>query len=243
MSATKLFSPLLIPQTVRKKATASVIFLHGSGDTNMGILSWVGDLMEGEFSFPHIQTVFPTAPVRPYTPFGGMPSSVWFDRMAITPQCAEHESVDQMCDQLSHLIKDQQDKGIPINRIVLGGFSMGGAMALHLAFRRFREVAGVFALSGFLNQDSAVYKLIEKEPGPLPALFQGHGGKDSLVRLQWGHETFNKLKSLNVKGEFHKYPELTHEMSTDELCQLKDWISGILPDVDLDGMFYKGYAL
>lgn len=76
--------------------------------------------------------------------------------------------------------------------------------------------------------------MIEKEPGPLPALFQCHGGKDSLVHLQWGQETFNKLKALKVKGEFHTYKELTHEMSTDELSQLKDWISRILPDVDLE---------
>ncbi|RMC12380.1 hypothetical protein DUI87_09895 [Hirundo rustica rustica] len=96
---------------------------------------------------------------RPYTPMKGASSHVWFDRYKICNDCPEHiESIDSMCRGLTDLINDEVKNGIAKNRILIGGFSMGGGMAMHLAYRFHQDLAGVFALSSFLNKDSAVYQ-------------------------------------------------------------------------------------
>ncbi|TKC44524.1 hypothetical protein EI555_011635, partial [Monodon monoceros] len=133
----------------------------------------------------------------PYTPLKGGFSNVWFDRFQISNDCPEHlESIDVMCQVLTDLIDGEVKSGIKKNRILLGGFSMGGCMAMHLAYRNHQDVAGVFALSSFLNKTSAVYQALQKSDGVLPELFQCHGTADELVLHSWGEETNSVLKSL-----------------------------------------------
>lgn len=86
--------------------------------------------------------------------------NVWFDRMAISNRVPEHvKSVDSMCQNVSELIEKEVAEGIPYNRIILGGFSMGGCLALHLAYRYKTTVAGCFAMSSFLNKESVIYEV------------------------------------------------------------------------------------
>lgn len=68
-------------------------------------------------------------------------------------------SVDLMCEKASHLIDKEVAEGIPLNRIAVGGFSMGGCLAMHLAYRYQRSIAGCLAMSAFLNDESAVYEV------------------------------------------------------------------------------------
>uniref|UniRef100_A0A8B9JR87 palmitoyl-protein hydrolase n=1 Tax=Astyanax mexicanus TaxID=7994 RepID=A0A8B9JR87_ASTMX len=146
------------------KHSASVIFLHGSGDTGQGLRAWVRDVMTQDMAFEHIRVIYPTAPSRPYTPMHGALSHVWFDRHKISRDCPEHlESIEEMCSNLGAIVQDEIRAGVPKHRMVIGGFSMGGAMALHLACRYHQDIAGVFALSSFLNKDSVVYQLCMKE--------------------------------------------------------------------------------
>ncbi|EPQ16189.1 Lysophospholipase-like protein 1 [Myotis brandtii] len=111
----------------------------------------------------------------------------------------------------------------------VGGFSMGGCMAMHVAYRNHQDVAGVFALSSFLNKTSAVYQALQKRDGALPELFQCHGTADELVLHSWGEETNSALQSLGVSTKFHSFPGLFHELSTGELEKLKAWILAKLP--------------
>ncbi|KAK6291121.1 hypothetical protein J4Q44_G00384730 [Coregonus suidteri] len=151
------------------KHSASVIFLHGSGDTGQGVRAWVKEVSVPDLDFPHIRVVYPTAPARPYTPMRGALSNVWFDRYKISRDCLEHlESIDAMANSLGAVIQEEVRAGVPKHRMIIGGFSMGGAMALHLACRYHPDVAGVFALSSFLNKDSVVYQAVEERavPGP-----------------------------------------------------------------------------
>ncbi|XP_041106567.1 lysophospholipase-like protein 1 [Polyodon spathula] len=212
------------------KHTATVIFLHGSGDSGQGIRTWICDVLKQDLAFQHIRVIYPTAPLRPYTPMKGAQSNVWFDRYKISNDCPEHlESIDSMCKVLGDLVDVEVKAGISKNRILIGGFSMGGAMALHLAFRFHPQVAGVFALSSFLNKDSIVYQVLQNSEAPLPELFQCHGKADNLVLYQWGEETNALLKSLGTRTSFHSFPNLYHELSRPELEQLKSWILKKLP--------------
>ncbi|KAJ1157644.1 hypothetical protein NDU88_010349 [Pleurodeles waltl] len=209
----------------RRKHTASVIFLHGSGDTGSGIRSSIKQILNEDLSFPHIKVIFPTAPERPYTPMMGAQSNVWFDRYKISNVCPEHlESIESTCNMLNDLIEEEVNSGIPKNRIVLGGFSMGGAMAMHLAYRHHQTVAGVFALSSFLNKSSIVYQTLKNNPIRLPELYQCHGTSDELVMHSWGEETNHMLSSLGVPTSFHSIPNLYHELRKDELENLSSWI-------------------
>ncbi|XP_009705208.1 PREDICTED: lysophospholipase-like protein 1 [Cariama cristata] len=112
---------------------------------------------------------------------------------------------------------------------VLGGFSMGGGMAMHLAYRFHQDLAGVFALSSFLNKDSAVYQALKRNESVLPELFQCHGTADELVLYSWGEETNQMLKSLGVSTSLHTFPNLNHELSRTEIEKLKTWIVKKLP--------------
>ncbi|XP_061481162.1 lysophospholipase-like protein 1 isoform X1 [Rhineura floridana] len=176
--------------------------------------------------FSHLSPRF-----RPYTPMRGSLSNVWYDRYKISNDCPEHiETIDSMCQALTGLIDDEVKNGIGKNRILLGGFSMGGGMAMHLAYRHHQEVAGVFALSSFLNKNSAIYqslKKIEREP---PELFQCHGTADELVLYSWGEETNKMLKSLGVVTTFLSLPNLYHELNKSELEKLQAWILKKLPE-------------
>ncbi|NWJ00235.1 LYPL1 protein, partial [Crypturellus undulatus] len=210
--------------------TASLIFLHGSGDTGQGARTWIKQILNQDMTFQHIKVIYPTAPARPYTPMKGALSTVWFDRYKISNDCPEHtETIDSMCHGLTDLINDEIKSGITKNRILVGGFSMGGGMAMHLAYRFHRDVAGVFALSSFLNKESAVYQALNRNEGDLPELFQCHGTADDLVLYSWGEETNKMLKSLGVPTSFHTFPSLYHELSRTEIEKLKTWIMKKLP--------------
>lgn len=85
---------------------------------------------------------------------------MWFDRMAISNQVPEHvKSIDSMCQNISELIDREVANGIPFNRIILGGFSMGGCLALHLTYRYKTSIAGCFVMSSFLNKGSIIYEV------------------------------------------------------------------------------------
>ncbi|XP_073703772.1 lysophospholipase-like protein 1 [Garra rufa] len=208
------------------KHTASVIFLHGSGDTGPGLRRWVYDVLGQNLAFENIRVIYPTAPARPYTPMRGAQSNVWFDRHKISQDCPEHlESIDSMCDNLSAIVQEEIQAGIPKHRMVIGGFSMGGAMALHLVCRYHQDVAGVFALSSFLNKDSVVYQAVENaSQQPLPELFQCHGTADELVFHSWGEETNSLLKKAGLNTSFHSFPDLNHQLCRQELELLRSWI-------------------
>ncbi|XP_039507182.1 lysophospholipase-like protein 1, partial [Pimephales promelas] len=106
-----------------------------------------------------------------------------------------------------------------------GGFSMGGAMALHLVSRYQPDVAGIFALSSFLNKDSVVYQAVENATQrPLPELLQCHGTADELVFHSWGKETNSLLEKAGLNTSFHSFPDLNHQLCRQELELLRSWI-------------------
>uniref|UniRef100_A0A672N222 palmitoyl-protein hydrolase n=1 Tax=Sinocyclocheilus grahami TaxID=75366 RepID=A0A672N222_SINGR len=128
----------------------------------------------------------------PYTPMRRAQSSVWFDRHKISQDCPEHlESIDSMCDHLSAIVQEEIRAVIPKHRMVIGGFSMGGAMALNLVWVLLLENASQW---------------------PLPELLQFHGTADELVFHSWGEETNSPLKKAGLNTSFHSFPDLNHQL-------------------------------
>lgn len=152
---------------------------------------------------------------------------MWFNRYDITPDVPEHlETLEDIKYDIKALISEEVDSGIPLNRIIIGGFSMGGALALHTAYRFTPGLGGVFALSSFLNNESEVYKNIQGVETPL---FMCHGDRDEMVPQEWGEETFNNLTKLGVKGEFIPLQDTLHELKKNELEKLLEWIKTVIP--------------
>ncbi|KAK2854700.1 hypothetical protein Q7C36_006569 [Tachysurus vachellii] len=229
MAAVQKLQKCAVSQTGQH--TASVIFLHGSGDTGQGLRAWVRDVLTQDMAFEHIRVIYPTAPARPYTPMQRALSHVWFDRYKISRDCPEHlESIEEMCSNLGAVVQDEIQAGLPKHRMIIGGFSMGGAMALHLACRYHQDVAGVFAMSSFLNKGSVVYQAVEDAKGHhLPELLQCHGTADELVSHTWGEETSRLLKKAGMATSFHSFPGLNHQLCRPELELLRSWILQKLP--------------
>ncbi|KAM9805710.1 lysophospholipase-like protein 1 [Syngnathus typhle] len=215
------------------KHSATVIFLHGAGGTGQELRTWVRDVMMPGLTFAHIRVIYPTAPTRPYTPMNGALSTVWFDRYKISYESPENlQSIDAMCSTLGSIIQEEVNAGIPKHRMIIGGFSMGGAMALHLACRHHPDIAGVYALSSFLNKDSVAFQAVDERVRAehyLPELLQCHGTNDELVPHQWGDDTSMLLQKAGMKTTFHSLPGLYHQLSLPEMELLKAWILQKLP--------------
>ncbi|GFG31543.1 hypothetical protein Cfor_09199 [Coptotermes formosanus] len=161
-------------------------------------------------------------------------SHVWFDRISISPDVPEHaETLESIGWDVTNFIQQHVvNTGIPENHIIVGGFSMGGALAMHVGFRLMRQVAGVFALSSFLSHTSSIYQVrYMTAVHHYGGLYTYHNLTliDTLVPNEWGQYTFNRLKQLGVCGEFHTIPNMLHEMKGKELRQLYDWINQCLP--------------
>lgn len=181
--------------------------------------------------------MFPTAPVQPYTPLNGENSNVWFDRKAVNIIAQEsRRSMASIYETVGEIIRREINLGVKPERIIVGGFSMGGALALHVAFHLRHDLGGVFACSSFLNRDSVVYDSLKtlKTDCHLPKLLQFHGDRDSLVPISWGKETFEKLIAHGVKGEFVPLKNTMHELKTNEIIQLVEWINASLPPLETD---------
>ncbi|XP_023941095.2 lysophospholipase-like protein 1 [Bicyclus anynana] len=220
---------LALTKNTGAKHTATVIFFHGSGGTGSNMKEWV-DILAKNFSFPHIRILYPTAPLQPYTPAEGDMSNVWFDRIDIHPKAPEAlESLKKIEADIKNLVKSENNAGIPNNRIIVGGFSMGGALALHTAYRWMPDLAGVFVFSSFLNENSVVYQDLKKYSNHVP-LLQIHGDIDDLVPSLWGKTTFEELQGLGVQGNFQIMERLGHSPNMKGLNIIKNWIQKVLPE-------------
>lgn len=108
---------------------------------------------------------------------------------------------------------------------------MGGALALHIAYRFINGLGGAFALSSFLNNNSAVYDVLKQTKNNVhPPLYMCHGDRDTMVPSVWGEETFKNLTSLGVNGEFVSVRNCLHEMKKRELEDLLKWIDKVIND-------------
>lgn len=115
---------------------------------------------------------------------------------------------------------------------------MGGCLALHSGYHLNNQLAGVFALSSFLNNDSIVFDTLRSNQNKpnieLPKLLMYHGERDSLVPSSWGKESYDELISLGVQGDFRILKNTLHELKANQLLELHDWIVKLLPPLDKD---------
>jgi phospholipase/carboxylesterase len=208
------------------KPDATVIWLHGLGADGHDFEPVVPELVRSEERAWRF--VFPNAPVRPVTLNGGMPMRAWYDLKGLNRQAAEDMDGFRETDaQIRQLIAKEEERGITANRIVLAGFSQGGAVSLYTAPRFPEKLAGVMALSCYLPAENSfgAERLPANDATPI---FMGHGQADPVLPLALGVQSRNFLKALGYPVEWHEYP-MPHSVCAAEIADIRRFLFRVLP--------------
>jgi len=203
--------------------SATVIFLHGLGDTGQ---QWSISL--GKLGLDHVKFMCPTAPPQPVTLNGGFQMPSWFDIRGLDPQTEEDAAgIEKAANTIKSLVDAEVAAGIPAERIVIGGFSQGGAAAIYAALTMDKNVGGVTLLSTWLPLHQR-FPAVAKANLSTPML-QCHGKADPIVPFQWGKMTSGALGGINGKHSFKEYPSMGHHSSDAEMRDLKTFLAEVLP--------------
>ncbi|CAF0758263.1 unnamed protein product [Adineta ricciae] len=219
----------VIPAT--DKHTATLIFLHGLGDVGESWLE-VFDMYNIPKTVRHVKFIFPTAPIRKITLNNGMPMTGWFDALGLNRSSKEDQNgILEASTYVNSLVEEEIKNGISSERIMIGGFSQGGATALHTALTTPHLLAGVLALSTWLPLSSAFPDALvagDKKLN-LPVL-QCHGNRDPVVEIQWGRMTEGLFKIMGFKEYvFKEYRGMVHSSSDEEIHDVVNFIKKYLP--------------
>lgn len=204
-----------------RDAVGSVIWLHGLGADGYDFESIVPALHLPE-SLP-LRFIFPHAPVRPVTINMGMAMRAWYDVVAIDPNVPEDETgIIASSQEVDALIKHEIERGIPAEKIILAGFSQGGAIALYAGLRYPKKLGGIIALSTYLPLAKKLVSESSDVNHDVP-IFMAHGTMDTIVPLPFAKQSEEHLQSLNYHVEWHTYP-MTHSTCMEEVVHLRKWL-------------------
>ncbi|KAK0633595.1 Phospholipase/carboxylesterase/thioesterase [Immersiella caudata] len=226
-------APLVFP--ARATHTATVIFLHGLGDTGNGwefaVENWRRRQRLDEVKF-----ILPHAPRIPITVNRGMRMPGWYDivEMGGDPDSLrKHEDQEGILRTQKHvheLIQQEIDSGIPADRIVLGGFSQGGAVGIFAGLTAKVRLAGIVALSAYLLLSQQFASLVpQPEFNKDTPIFMGHGDSDQVVHAQLGQLSKSLLHVQGYNVTFKVYQDLEHSATPEELDDVETFLNKVLP--------------
>jgi len=208
--------------------TAAIIWLHGLGADGHDFEPIVPEIVRrGERPW---RFVFPDAPVRPVTINGGMSMRAWYDITGFDRKASEDLVGFRDTDtRIRQLIAREKARGIAANRIVLAGFSQGGAVSLYMVPRYPETLAGVMVLSGYLPGEStfAAERTAANDATPI---FMAHGLQDNVLPIGLGAASRNFLKAQGYAVEWHEYP-MAHAVCAAEVADIREFLFRVLPDI------------
>jgi len=213
----------------QKDHSATVIFLHGLGDTGRG---WAPQMAEFAESLPHVKFVLPNAPVAPVTLNGGMRMTSWHDIKNLTTIDAEDfKGLAESRALVEAALQAEIAAGVPSHRILLGGFSQGAAMAVFTGFQFAKRLAGVICFSGYLPFNGDFGKALSAE-NKTTACLVCHGLSDMVVNPKAGAKVNETLSSLGVPCTYRTYKNVAHSSCDAELVEALAFIKKCLPAND-----------
>ena len=200
--------------------------IHGLGDTNMGWADAANQLHVS--SLRHVKFVLPNAPTSPVTLNGGMAMPSWYDITSLDDRAnQECVGIEESRATVTALIEEEVAAGTPLDRIVLGGFSQGGAMSLFAGLQYPGTLAAIVCMSGYLPRDHDFCMTAEGKKTPVAHF---HGIQDEVVRLAWAKQSRDKLLELGVdQYELKEYDGLGHGASMEELQDLEGFLLKVIP--------------
>jgi phospholipase/carboxylesterase len=204
-----------------QQAQACLIWLHGLGADGHDFEALIPELrLVDEYG---VRVVLPHAPHRPVTINGGMVMRAWYD--VVSPDFGRAEDADgirQSEQLLLALIAREVAHGIPAERIVVAGFSQGGAMALHTGVRYLRPFAGILALSCYLPLADSLARERSEASRAVP-IMMAHGEFDPLIPLMLAEQSRDRLRRLGYTVDWHSYP-MPHAVYPQEIRDLRKWL-------------------
>jgi len=207
------------------EAAAAVIWLHGLGADGHDFVPIVPELKPP--ASPAIRFVFPHAPVRPVTLNMGMRMRAWYDIRTLTAEGrADEEGIRESVALAGRYIAAERAAGIASNRIVLAGFSQGGAIALHAGLRHVEPLAGIIGLSTYLPLQATLAGELADANRATPILMC-HGLYDPVLPVQLGALARGWLRELGYAVEWHEYP-MQHQVCPPEIQDIAAWLRGRL---------------
>ncbi|KAL0078122.1 Phospholipase/carboxylesterase/thioesterase [Phycomyces blakesleeanus] len=212
------------------KQTATVVWMHGLGDSGAG-WSFLAEQLSG--LFPYVKWILPNAPSIPVTLNGGMSMPAWFDIKELGRKNATSEDRDGMLQSvttINKILRDEVDKGIPANRIVLGGFSQGSVMSLLAGLTSEYKLAAIIGCSGWLPMPDRIQNMASDANKKTPILMC-HGDADPVVNYTFGKESAERLQQLKYDVEFKTYHNLGHSAAPQELLDISSFLKKNIPSV------------
>lgn len=209
----------------------SVIWLHGLGADGHDFEPIVPELRLPA-GLP-LRFVFPHAPVRPVTINGGMEMRAWYDILSFDGDGrADEASVRESAGLLMDLVDAETGSGIDPGRIVLAGFSQGGAVAMHAGLRYATPVAGLMLLSTYLPVprafDAEVVRSETSQPRTVP-IFMAHGTMDPMIPYALANQSRRAIESAGYAVEWHEYP-MAHGVCPQEIADIRAFLLRVYAD-------------
>lgn len=206
--------------------TGSVIWLHGLGADGHDFEPIVPELVRPDERA--LRFVFPHAPVRAVTLNAGYRMRAWYDIAALDRRATEDETGIRASQQaIAALIRRENERGIPTERIVLAGFSQGGAMALYAGPRYPEKLAGIMGLSCYLLLGGHRLTAERSTANQATPVFLGHGSQDPVVAPQLGEEAKRQLQAAGYAVEWHTY-SMPHSVCPQEVADIAAWLRRVL---------------
>jgi len=208
-----------------RAATATVILMHGLGADGYDFVPVVEELHLGD-SLP-VRFIFPHARPRPVTLNNGYVMRAWYDIKGLGGTRVEDDAgIRESAGVVEQLIADQAAKGIAAERIVLAGFSQGGAIALHTGLRHNARLAGILALSTYLPLRDSLAAEASESNRKTPILMC-HGTQDQVIALPMASGSRDALKALGYAVDWREYP-MPHSVSPQEIADISAWLRAVL---------------
>lgn len=200
---------------------SAVIWLHGLGATREDFKP-VAEILQKQV-LPNTRFILPQAPNRPVTLNMGMLMPSWYDITNLSiPREINHEQLEESAQTVIQLIEAQRNQGIALNRIILAGFSQGGAVVMHTAYLSYPEnIGGVMALSTYAPTFTTETTLADGKLA-IPSLHL-HGTQDNVVDISLGKAAYEFLLKNGINATWHDYP-MMHEVNNEELTDIAKWL-------------------
>lgn len=197
----------------------AIIWLHGLGADANDFAPIVPEL-----KLPiGVRYVFPHAPRRPVTINGGFVMRAWYDIAGLGPEAPEDErGICESAEFLLRLVEREVARGLTRERIVLAGFSQGGAIALHAGLSGPESVAGIVALSTYLPL-ARRHRASNVRPRAGPPVWMAHGRDDPMIPIAFAELSRERLIALGLEVEWHSYA-MGHSVCVEELGDLERWL-------------------
>jgi len=200
---------------------AAIIWLHGLGADGNDFVPIVDQLqLPSHFA---VRFIFPHAPVRPITINQGYHMPGWYDISSLSiVEKEDAAGIKESSAILDELVQEQEANGISSDRIIVAGFSQGGAIALYSGCRYPKPLGGIMALSTYLALPETLEEEISDYASEIP-VFMAHGRQDDVIAYEYGKQGLEQLESNNIEVQWNEY-DMGHAVCIEEIQHIRQWL-------------------